>query len=99
VVTYISSGNDYTILEFPLTDAFSNISVSRSAKSFSMQARSGSKLKWRRSATDTGEWTLDGTTYSIDGSVNAQDGLTVVIGQCKCADVGGTDTLELWVWF
>ena len=98
---FISSGNNYRILNVSLTDVYQDISIPRQANSFVIQMRNDSKVLWRRSSTDTAnEWTFKtGEPYSIDGSMGYEVDTAIVIGQAKCADAGATDTLEIWYWF
>lgn len=98
--TVISSGNDYDILNVNLTDTFQDIIVPTAVKSFAIQIRGGSEVKWRKSAAKPTEWTFKiDQTYAIDGSRGAQAAQNVTIGQAKCNSVGGTDVLEIWYWY
>lgn len=100
MVSFSSSGRDYTVVNVSLTDAFANVNITRAATSFSIQVRNDSRVIWRRSATETDEWTLkEGQVYSVDGSIGTEDGETKTIGQAKIETAGGTDTLEIWLWY
>lgn len=99
MATFTSSGRDYTIVEVALTGTYADVQVSKACTAFSIRSRAQTKLKWRRSSTDTGEWTIfEGEIYSVDSSLGTQDGATITIGQAKTVD-GSADTLELWCWF
>lgn len=98
---YMSSGNDYRILNVTLTDAYQDITIPRNFNSFSIQIRNDTKVRIRRDSTLTvNEFTLkEGMTYGIDGSMGVQTGTSIVIFQAKCVDVGATDTLEILYWY
>lgn len=99
-MTITSSGRNYTIVNVALTDTFVDVQVSRACTAFSIQAMNGTKLKLRRSVVDAGEWTIkEDVIYNVDSSLGTNDGQTLTIAQAKCANVGMTDTLELWCWY
>lgn len=98
--TFSSHGRDYTIVTLALTDAYQNVQVSKAATHFTFQIQNESRCLWRRSSTDTGEWTVkEGQSYAIPSSLGTQDGATITIGQIKVIATGGTDTLEIWLWY
>lgn len=98
--TLISSGRDYKIYNFALTNTYANISILGGTTSFLIQTQNDQRCVWRKSATDTTEFTFkEGVPYSIDGTVGATAGTNVILGQAKTLGTGATETLEIWVWY
>lgn len=99
MVTFISSGRDYKIFNLTLNSTFQNVNITIPASSFLIQVKNDSKIRWRKNATDTTEFTFKiGMNYSIDGSMGAKSGDTVTIGQVRLDADSGSDTLEVWAW-
>jgi len=97
-MNYMSSGNDYRILNITLTDTYQDIEIPRAITSMAIKVRGGVAVKWRRSSDLTNEWTFsEGEQFSIDGSMGVKVGETIVIGQAKVD--AGTAVLEIMYWY
>jgi len=91
---FVSSGNDFLILNFNLTTSALNITTTRAFKSAYIQARGDSNVLIRRVGSDSAYTTLKaGSGFRIDCERIPDSGSTTTI--CDARTETGTEVLEV----